>query len=53
MFVRERFEREYRPLYETFGYGTTTWGPLAGGMLSGKYNDGNVPVDSRFAWDAF
>ena len=28
--------------------GTTVWSPLSGGMLSGKYNDGKAPEDSRF-----
>ncbi|MDQ0009916.1 voltage-dependent potassium channel beta subunit [Luteibacter jiangsuensis] len=43
---RERFEREYAPLYERYGMGTTIWSPLASGLLTGKYNDG-VPDDSR------
>ncbi|KAI8940149.1 hypothetical protein NX059_003861 [Plenodomus lindquistii] len=47
-FHRERFEKEYKPLYEKFQYGTTIWSPLASGMLTGKYNDG-IPEDSRFA----
>ena len=47
-FHRERFEVEYAPLYEKFGYGTTIWSPLASGLLTGKYNDG-IPEDSRFA----
>ncbi|MEE4270389.1 MAG: aldo/keto reductase [Thermoanaerobaculales bacterium] len=46
MFHRERFEREYAPLYERLGLGTTIWSPLAGGLLTGKYNDG-IPADSR------
>lgn len=46
MFVRDRVEQEYLPLYEKFGYGTTTWSPLASGVLSGKYNDG-IPKGSR------
>lgn len=53
MFFRERFEKEYRPVFEEFGYGTTIWGPMAAGMLSGKFNDGNVPDDSRYATDPF
>jgi aryl-alcohol dehydrogenase-like predicted oxidoreductase len=53
MLQREKFEKEYRPLFERLGYGTTTWSPLAGGLLSGKYNDGNVPADSRFGTSAF
>ena len=34
---RERVEREYAPLYESMGLGTTVWSPLASGLLSGKY----------------
>lgn len=48
MFHRERFEREYAPIYSELGYGTTIWSPLASGLLSGKYNDG-IPEDSRAA----
>ena len=43
---RERVEKEYAPLYRKYGMGTTTWSPLASGLLTGKYNDG-VPEDSR------
>jgi len=48
MFARERFEKEYDPLYKLYKYGTTIWSPLASGLLSGKYNDG-IPQDSRLA----
>jgi len=47
-FHRERFEVEYAPLFNQFQYGTTTWSPLASGLLTGKYNDG-IPEDSRFS----
>ncbi|KAK7737376.1 hypothetical protein SLS53_006680 [Cytospora paraplurivora] len=47
-FHRERVEVEFKPLFDQFGYGTTTWSPLASGLLTGKYNDG-IPEDSRFA----
>lgn len=46
MFHRDRFEAEYRPLYERFGMGTTVWSPLASGILTGKYLNG-IPEDSR------
>ncbi len=46
MLHRERVEREYAPLYEEIGLGTTIWSPLAGGLLTGKYNEG-VPEGSR------
>lgn len=48
MFVRDRFEQEYAPLYKELGYGTTIWSPLASGLLTGKYNEG-IPQDSRAA----
>lgn len=48
MFVRERFEAEYSPLYKLYQYGTTVWSPLYQGILTGKYNDG-IPTDSRYA----
>ncbi|MFO0603693.1 MAG: aldo/keto reductase [Polyangiales bacterium] len=46
MLHRDRVEKEYAPLYERFGLGTTTWSPLASGLLTGKYNDG-VPEGTR------
>ena len=46
MFHRERFEVEYAPLYERYGMGTTIWSPLAGGLITGKYDDG-MPSDTR------
>ena len=49
---RDRVEREYARLYEDFGLGTTTWSPLASGLLSGKYNHG-VPPDSRASIKGF
>ncbi|KAN0064454.1 hypothetical protein ACQY0O_002079 [Thecaphora frezii] len=47
MFHRDRLEKEYHPLFQSHGYGTTIWSPLASGLLTGKYNDG-VPKGSRF-----
>jgi voltage-dependent potassium channel beta subunit len=46
LFHRQRVEREYARLYSDLALGTTTWSPLASGLLSGKYNDG-IPKDSR------
>ena len=48
LFHRERVEQEYARLYTDIGLGTTTWSPLASGLLTGKY-DGGVPADSRAA----
>lgn len=46
MFVRKGFEVEFYKLFEEHGYGSTTWSPLASGVLTGKYNEG-VPKGSR------
>jgi voltage-dependent potassium channel beta subunit len=46
MFHRDRVEVEYQRLYTEIGLGTTIWSPLAGGLLTGKYNKG-IPDDSR------
>ena len=48
LFERERVEVEYADLFGEFGYGSTTWSPLASGLLTGKYRDG-IPDDSRGA----
>ena len=41
MFHRDRVEKELEPLCQTIGLGLTTWSPLASGLLTGKYNDGD------------
>ena len=46
LFERDKVERDYLPVYDTFGLGTTIWSPLASGLLTGKYNNG-MPNDSR------
>lgn len=46
MFVRERFELEYRRLYSEIGLGSTIWSPLSSGILTNKYANG-VPEGSR------
>ena len=48
LFERHRFSGEYVRFYEEYGYGATTFSPLASGLLSGKYNTG-IPQDSRAA----
>jgi len=48
LFERHRFEGEYVRFYREYGYGSTTWSPLASGLLSGKYQKG-IPKDSRGA----
>lgn len=52
LFARGNFEEGLHPLCEQFGLGTTTWSPLASGILTGKYNTG-IPEDSRFAVEGY
>jgi aryl-alcohol dehydrogenase-like predicted oxidoreductase len=46
LFARDKFEKEYARLFRDYGYGSTTWSPLASGLLTGKYGQG-LPDDSR------
>ena len=48
LLARRRMEVEYARLFRDYGYGATTWSPLASGLLTGKYNKG-IPADSRGA----
>jgi len=48
LFERQRFGPEYTSVYRDYGYGSTTWSPLASGLLTGKYKAG-IPKDSRGA----
>ena len=43
---RRKVEQEFARLYEDLGLGTTTFSPLASGLLTGKYSDG-IPEGSR------
>ncbi len=47
MLHRDRVEREYKRLYEEIGLGTTIWSPLGSGLLTGKYDNGKAPAESR------
>ncbi len=48
LFVRDKVETEFAPLYDSIGLGLTTWSPLASGVLTGKYANG-IPAGSRLA----
>jgi voltage-dependent potassium channel beta subunit len=52
LFHRDRVEREYAPLYERIGLGTTIWSPLASGLLTGKYNEG-IPDGTRSTLEGY
>ena len=46
LFERHRLGSGYDAVYDEYGYGSTTWSPLASGLLTGKYQDG-IPANSR------
>ncbi len=45
---KSKFEGDLSVAIDHCGIGTTTWSPLASGILTGKYNDG-IPEGSRMA----
>lgn len=49
MLVRNMHEVEYKTVFSNYKYGLMAWGPLAGGILTGKYLNG-IPENevSRF-----
>lgn len=46
--IRSHVESSYVRLFEQYGYGTAIWSPICGGVLSGKYNEGEIPAGSRY-----
>jgi aryl-alcohol dehydrogenase-like predicted oxidoreductase len=46
IFARDWIEVKYRRLFEAGKMGSTIFSPLAGGVLTGKYNNG-IPEGSR------
>lgn len=46
LLVRKQLELQYETLFDHHRYGITSWSPLAGGFLTGKYLD-NIPEGSR------
>ena len=52
LFQRHRFGPAYRQIYADRGYGSTTWSPLASGLLTGKYQKG-IPAGSRGTVEAY
>jgi len=50
MLNRYKIEKEYLQLFREVGLGTTVWSPMAGGVLSGKYNNG-IPEGTKFSND--
>lgn len=52
MVSADRMEVEYSHICRQFGIGTTIWGPLNAGILTGKYADGG-PADARLNLDGW
>jgi voltage-dependent potassium channel beta subunit len=52
LFEQHRMGPAYKPVYEDHRLGSTTWSPLASGLLTGKYKSG-IPSDSRGALEGF
>ena len=52
LFEQHRMGPAYKPVYEDHRLGSTTWSPLASGLLTGKYKAG-IPSDSRGALKGF
>jgi voltage-dependent potassium channel beta subunit len=51
MLARDKVEKEFAHLYEETGLGLTVFSPMKMGILTGKYNDGTIPPDSRLGAD--
>lgn len=47
--IERTVERELLPMAKALGLGVTAWSPLAGGVLSGKYQGGAQAAEARFA----
>jgi aryl-alcohol dehydrogenase-like predicted oxidoreductase len=45
--IERTVERELIPMAESLGLGVTAWSPLAGGVLTGKYDQGRAEADAR------
>ena len=52
IFWRDRMEKEYARLFKDYGYGSTIFSPLGGGLLTGKYQNG-IPADSRATLEGY
>ena len=48
MLFRTDFEVNYAYLFDHYKMGAIVFGPQAGGILSGGYNNGTIPINSRF-----
>ena len=47
--IERTVERELLPMAKALGMTVTAWSPLAGGVLSGKYQGGSQAKDARYS----
>jgi aryl-alcohol dehydrogenase-like predicted oxidoreductase len=47
--IERTVERELIPMAKAFNLGLVAWSPLSGGVLTGKYNNGQPAGDARFS----
>jgi aryl-alcohol dehydrogenase-like predicted oxidoreductase len=47
--IERTIERELVPMAKAFNLGLVAWSPLAGGVLTGKYNSGQSSGDGRYS----
>jgi aryl-alcohol dehydrogenase-like predicted oxidoreductase len=47
--MERTIERELLPMAKAFGLGLVAWSPLAGGILTGKYNKAGSDKDGRYS----
>ncbi|MBS1628488.1 MAG: aldo/keto reductase [Bacteroidetes bacterium] len=52
LFIRQKMEVDFMPIFRNMGMGTTIWSPLFAGLLTGKYNNG-MPAGSRLSLENF
>ena len=49
LLCRGKIDNEYRDLFRFRKYGITSWSPLEGGILTGKYMENKIPEGSRIS----
>lgn len=47
--IERTVERELIPMAKALGLGLVAWSPLAGGVLTGKYNSGQSDATARYS----
>jgi potassium voltage-gated channel Shaker-related subfamily A beta protein 2 len=53
LFARDEVELNLPDVNAKIGIGTMTWSPLACGILTGKYDDGVIPMHTRASLKGF